>query len=1538
MDPVLDSDGENDIPPLQHCYIDRDRLARALENQPYLLESEIKSEISKWGLGSALEAESRTQNYLEDRTEGLASSVVNIVGDDETLEALDFNSLSVPNKRSLRKRTFASRHPYIADQASWLGICTIEGVNELFSDHDDLKTVTKVLNDLYLRRKKRYPSEERYKAKSFYDHLGKSRALALRGDLEVQESEARENSEHECQIEEGTFQESIPSPHSQLQEDNFPGNSQDSVEELQYLPRTGEPDYDQVSSSSGGLSDELEDEFIKIGGKYRKLKNILRGVLPASAMRQSIFQAHAKPVSKRALQRPLEPRKGLAVRREGAGLNRFDDLEEELYSPTPELHTNEPQLTSSERVLDLSMLREPSNSPILLSSPYDSDEEVLLFDLHYSNPSFDHMVDLDELSKTVREAEMADEDYFVDAMLSIPENRKHKRTSSHSRKIADVRRAKSRAINTYPKSQYHLHLKPSTSRSLSRRKLKSGETNSLVLKPVVLNGTCKPFRPKNLSVRQKNKKQRRLRIDALPATVPDPTRQRARKPAANTVIYEIESETRYVKPALRSQFTLSDTIPLTHWSGSGILNFLGPADLQRIHTIGDGFIFCADVDSVAFELDENIYHFGLYKLDVALATSITYLSNLRNLLQSPDRLSDGRIKTEVLSSILEFAKWILIWRGRPSILQFQSLRDVLNNLNTIHRKIIQSQLLEIHALLAVVFYIFTRLELLFNLAAKSSLDRDLHLYIEDFWHSFFQTYSAKELLRASSAQAIFVALKRILFVSERLSRSSWTIISGSIKDLGVISSKEATINMVYSLAKTFPELRAGWAPFLLIFKGTRSLETGKDCHLFLDMCNDVSIKLGYPLEEPIVMSLYSVFSHRKFANLPGERDLPVPLGLIVNRHDIPSQSVFERFLGLVYAYLSELESSRDVRRLLSKLTPSSHYVYQKGRENQIIFANRINLITLLSQVSGTTLVAHFDALTSLIAESRELFLYERSVDAFEIMVQSTKSLLPTSFRALLTMLGQSRNHVAGLVQLQERLIRIFLGYFTENYQDKAVYFQNLVSIEWSQIPMLSHEMLLSYALCVLQESTIKSGELTEVMKNHLSSYQTPLLTFLDETMKKAFLNEQHANQKCKGLFELSAQVWIEVSHAIDQNWNVIAYQKFPYLGSARSRDCAQPYIVSLYLKTFKPLASIIVQIDTIIIKTLIARRENPYLFEATRLVASQPYSIFAGRSDLYGNFSDNSPPILNLPVLIGALKQFAQRSSVLRGDKTSFFADIIRALLQNYNSRILDRPYHDFCSRVLTEIQRFTREFLGDNEDFWTLMVAFGFPDKFTHSKWAGASETKKLSILVNDLRNALAYGHDYLAALDKWLVEQETDSNLFLALLELSIASSTYNPHQWVCIAYLLHYAMAKFERYQFNIRNSTFIRLLKLLSKAAHLSFDQREAIKFAREQSMAISTQLFIWSHYQFLGYKDYDAFARVAWNFVDAFYSPTGETEGLASYTDHEIREFVNESALSSTMPLLYLETHCVAMSETMESLKRVLLPDSVKTVESFQFAF
>lgn len=65
------------------------------------------------------------------------------------------NSYVTWSGRSLRKRNFASTHPYLADQAHYLGLSDIDYLNEIYEENDhNLEEVVKYLNYNYERLKK----------------------------------------------------------------------------------------------------------------------------------------------------------------------------------------------------------------------------------------------------------------------------------------------------------------------------------------------------------------------------------------------------------------------------------------------------------------------------------------------------------------------------------------------------------------------------------------------------------------------------------------------------------------------------------------------------------------------------------------------------------------------------------------------------------------------------------------------------------------------------------------------------------------------------------------------------------------------------------------------------------------------------------------------------------------------------------------------------------------------------------------------------------------------------------------------------------------------------------------------------------------------------------------------------------------------------------------------------------------------------------------------------------------------------------------
>lgn len=104
------------------------------------------------------------------------------------------NSYITMSGRSLRKRNFASTHPYLADQAHYLGLSDINYLNEIYEEnHQNLEDVVRYLNYNYIKLKGRYPKDEKYKSKSFYTIISRQSHIA-------QENERQEEKNHRVKL------------------------------------------------------------------------------------------------------------------------------------------------------------------------------------------------------------------------------------------------------------------------------------------------------------------------------------------------------------------------------------------------------------------------------------------------------------------------------------------------------------------------------------------------------------------------------------------------------------------------------------------------------------------------------------------------------------------------------------------------------------------------------------------------------------------------------------------------------------------------------------------------------------------------------------------------------------------------------------------------------------------------------------------------------------------------------------------------------------------------------------------------------------------------------------------------------------------------------------------------------------------------------------------------------------------------------------------------------------------------------------------
>ena len=161
------SDSDDEAYPLTSVHVRQEDIANAIVS----FQSDAKGQQDAF-------------DYLRDR--GLIPSA-GVVESDEKRDTGDAENLDLlkaylqeqmntqGSRRSLRKRNFSSTHPYLADQAHWLGLMDVDTLNEIYSETQDVESIVKLLNSMYMKKRKRYPREERYKPKSFYSLLGRNR-------------------------------------------------------------------------------------------------------------------------------------------------------------------------------------------------------------------------------------------------------------------------------------------------------------------------------------------------------------------------------------------------------------------------------------------------------------------------------------------------------------------------------------------------------------------------------------------------------------------------------------------------------------------------------------------------------------------------------------------------------------------------------------------------------------------------------------------------------------------------------------------------------------------------------------------------------------------------------------------------------------------------------------------------------------------------------------------------------------------------------------------------------------------------------------------------------------------------------------------------------------------------------------------------------------------------------------------------------------------------------------------------------------------
>lgn len=1546
MSYVSDSDGDNSLPPLPPEWINRDQLRDVFsilsDGSKLRIRAEARGtsmeklydEISVNGLSLELPLDSNgfpesdeaplvtnriseQQQILEhpenregsrDQTNRPTDSIhENILKSSPLRHQMlanveDNASVRQVSGRSLRKRTFASRHPYIADQADWLGICTVDSINEMFNDDEDVTKVVRALNQLYLKRKKRYPDEDRYKSKNFYAHLGKSKLLALAGDSDVsnrdvieQMSQNAEEVEYETDGKDNDDNDDQLIPYegimSSLPGSNVPEGYNDTTyfDERDYNEENySEEEVGRDASASPESEESSEEELIKIGGRYRKLSRILRGVLPESAKRLSYFQATDPPKKPKKKIRVLEARRGLAIKKYGSTSAQSAELQRELNSFIDENHSEEEYTPNHQRFIQQEIT---DFTPIMAFEVSSSDSESDSLEEVFSDriqgdltPSFLLSKINPYVSYVDAESDSAREEDHINHMFAS--GSKHKPKGSSSRKA----NSKSQPFRKSPKAHSaeprnlanSTHRKRIYSRSskgtLKRRKLRSplshltshaAETPSK--RPQGNHETTKqsnmyPSRGEVKEPRTKEKDERRKNANQI--TGGHALNEFRRDPIQSTTVFEVESSTHFVHDRNIRQVGNPEMYApskelLFGEIGEFVPKHLMPvAEFLKVSTIGDGHIFFRGEDSVIFTLVGKRYSLGLYRLEASSQLTERYFMQLRRLMLDLNLILDPSIRDEIHHSLRMIIKWILIAQKPPLDAIWKQLNHLLHDFTKLHTREVRQHQLVISCRLLFIYHIFIRIEVIRIPASEHQLVKSFDANCSDFWSVLFQSFSASEISVQFSPEAKDYLLPDSLAIIYSIFRSKkhfwWSPIIEALHDsFLVIDDKISLMNVVYILASIVPRHRYNWGCFLAVLSELKNEKASNLYHHFIDTCVLAVQRLSWPLEERAITQLYSTFAQRQFGNFSDETFVPRPLGMVHTRMDIPESSVFERFMGVLYNYVSGLSSKKDVKKLISKLVASSQYRYLIGRKYQIQFVNRINLVLLLFQVCDVDLSNHFLSLVESIANSKDMFIYGRTFDALVLYCDIAKSRdASIPFRALEVLFSSFCEYFDGLFGMPDLLKKAiqFLSSIFQYYHDATI-FKIIRAVNLTKIP---DGVLIDYLSMILISSIEvleKKNQLSHSEVDDFRYFQKSLINFLSSQMSRIQIVQSHHQERVEDSIEITIQIWMIIASITNsQHWNIMMLQKYPYIGNLQLREQFVLFMCEEYMKSGPITESIIGEIDMILLNGLTSLSVSRYAFPLYLRLQRTVGSVFCFKKGLIlGITTISQLKTLRQQILNLVIQNVCSLATLSKNIKISYLRHIINYLQHEYTRNYSVTVYVDFCKQIVELMQRAGKSLLRNLDEFWEFSVQLGFCNRKMQVAWSQSTEIDRLQMLNNELLDALQYNKELKPALDKWI--SMSDMSAVYSLVQIYISAVLIHESHWAHLSILLGYIHLKLEDFTVKVQEYAFKKFLKMLIDIAAISTGKVNS-NTAIFQLNALSTCLKILRHafYIYSGYKD------------------------------------------------------------------------------------
>ncbi|CUM49376.1 unnamed protein product [Debaryomyces tyrocola] len=1457
----------------------------------------------------------------------------------DDMEILRESNINQNSRRGLRKRNFASTHPYIADQAHWLGLSSINSLNEMYLETSDLDAIVKLLNQIYLKKKSRYSTDEKYKAKNFYAFLGKRPGFVK--DLEVS-----------SQFTEDTSQPSFPketSNRAESNEINFSTDSElgESDSSILFLRSKNhsiivDDEEDEVSDKQVSVdnplsTDESEDNdrMVRVGGKFRRERNVLRGTLPESAKRLDLYQIKRSKTNNRK-RNDNEYRKGLAIKKSNIRNNRDINLENELstfvdddnyYQDSPAFYHNfEPSEIQTDLLLiDTDNLE--SDESVDVFSNYSESSNTGIYD-DYNSISFDTTVEnnientgflgiqnrteedlqtdyygenMHLLSRHNDDSDSVTEDNRIDpqfAYSSIPRNHntagKKRRRNINGRSIdrtlgkwkPPVATGSAKRINS-----------TGSRAGISKRKYNRKTTNSRIPSKGFDKVSFGRLKKKRIGDKKINNKQkgRTEDVNGVDTGVNSKKSQKdmlitdyyfLRTPNISTTAFEAESTNIFVKTkdinfsynqrgVLPSHLQYAEKHDKSHNVEISNNIIFDDIDMNKIHSLKLGVCSICDRDSFVIMIMGEKYSFTLIDKIDSNENCENLLFRLSRLLSDLKIYSNESLSKEIYQAMKGVIKWFLILQENPSENSWTYLIQMLDDLCKIRKKDKFPKKLVFFPYVLLLYYIFIQI------SQRNILDRrnielrytDYNRYCVKYWTLYFQ-FMDIDILIASHDELMlllnFESLHLMYLLFQNSDEIWWPSINKALNRLINLRLPSLGIfDMLYYMASLVPTSKSNWSSFYIIYNAHKSDDNSNIHNRFIEIIYSLNERFSWPFEEKLITAIYSAITARKFSNFDDEKNEPELIDILITRDSIPNSSFFEKFMHLLYCYVSSLPYGGNKKRLISKLFTSSHYHYQKGSKSFAMFVNRFNFILLLSQLSDVDLRNQVLDLIQQIKSSNDIRMYNITNDGLEtysnIATSKGNSIPVDSYQIMVETMIDLYMSLPGVQKIWKQLLINLDRYFVPNinstfaFNNHFMFFALLRRLEFNKF---TDEISDSLVKLLLKSITniIKAEQYNISEKNLELIYiiQEKCFSFLHTQMGRfPFLN-QLTEDRATEVIEETIKVWIRCNSILREvNWNVLVLQKYPYIGNAYLRE---RFVLFFYneLLSFTGLSNHVDSIILALLKSLALLSTSPYLSLIINLLMKSHYRLFIFKKE-YVPEQLTSFQMLNFKLLIASniIFNIAEDERLSKATKIIYLEELIKSLDEEYNKHYLSSSYVDYCKKLVETVQKYCAEFVQSIDEYSSLSRKLGIRQLESNDyRWHVLPLKEKLICLNNEISSAIYFQKDASLILDEYISLESFD--LLYHLISIYMKSVANNQKErWIFISLLMEYLYSKIKNYEVLVSEQVFKKFLRLLVDLASLRRKNEErfqAYEVYQIKSFNAAFAILREAYYLYDGYKD------------------------------------------------------------------------------------